>query len=154
MNAPDPYGTTAGPGQEAERFLALSALLTGFDTAELTETGMAGTYRELVTRRVEPALYARLVDTLTGTTADARTALDDDTRLGDLARAVCRLWYLGEWPGPTGGDGGAPPSLVSGRAYAHGLVWRTFGGHAPGAAQPGHGTWAEVPAGTAGGGGR
>ncbi|MFJ8002647.1 hypothetical protein ACIQ7D_37040 [Streptomyces sp. NPDC096310] len=154
MNAPDPYGATAVPGQETERFVAASAVLTGFDAAELTATGMAETYREFLTRRVEPALCSRLVDTLAGATADAHTALRGDVRLGELARAVCHLWYLGEWPGLMSDDGGAVPSLVSGRAYAHGLVWRTFGGHAPGAARPGYGTWAEVPAGAAGGGGR
>ncbi|MEE1801220.1 hypothetical protein ACIQVO_12185 [Streptomyces sp. NPDC101062] len=154
MNAPDPYGATAVPGQEAERFVAASAVLTGFDAAELAATGMAEIYREFVTRRVAPPLYARLVDRLAGATADAHTALGGDAELGELARAVCHLWYLGEWPGLVGEDGGAAPCLVSGRAYARGLVWRTFGGHAPGTGRPGYGTWADSPAGVTGGGGR
>ncbi|MFE3830442.1 hypothetical protein [Streptomyces sp. NPDC059092] len=132
--------------------MAVSAVLTGFDAAELAATGMAETYREFVKRRVEPLVYSRLVDGLAGTTADVHTALGGDVRLGELARAVCHLWYLGEWPGLVNDDGGAVPCLVSGRAYARGLVWRSFGGHAPGTGQPGYGTWADVPAGAAGGG--
>jgi hypothetical protein len=166
VNAPDPYRPTTGPGRDAERFLAASAVLTGFDTAELAATGMAETYREFVTRQVDLPLYAGLLDRLAGTTADAHTALGDDPALNGLARAVCHLWYLGVWPGLAHDDGGAVPTLVSGEAYAHGLVWRSFGGHAPGAGRPGYGSWAEAPAGVpaaapttapttaAGGGGR
>ncbi|MEV7426476.1 MULTISPECIES: hypothetical protein [unclassified Streptomyces] len=154
MSTPEPSGPTAVPGQEAERFVVASAVLTGFDAAELTATGMAEIYREFVTRRVPPPRYSEMVDRLAGATADAHTALGDDEALGELARAVCHLWYLGVWPGLVGDDGGAVPRLVSGRAYARGLVWRSFGGHAPGAGRPGYGTWADLPAGAAGGGGR
>ncbi|MFF1902706.1 hypothetical protein [Kitasatospora sp. NPDC058218] len=50
--------------------------------------------------------------------------------------ALIHLWYVGAWPGE-------PPS--SPRAYDRGLMWRTFQGAAPGAAAPGHGSWAEAP---------
>ncbi|MEW1723282.1 hypothetical protein [Streptomyces sp. NPDC093109] len=161
MNAPESYaptdlsGPSADPGQEAERFVAASAALTGFDAAELAETEMAGIYREFVVRRVAPSLYAELVERLVGTPDDAHTALggdEADEALGELARAVCHLWYLGEWPGLTSDDGGPQPRLLSGRAYARGLVWRSLGAHAPGAGRPGYGTWAGPPAGAAGGG--
>ncbi|MGV9267922.1 hypothetical protein ACWDRR_25045 [Kitasatospora sp. NPDC003701] len=52
--------------------------------------------------------------------------------------ALIHLWYVGAWPGE-------PPS--SPRAHDQGLMWRTFRGAAPGAAAPGHGSWAEAPLG-------
>ncbi|MFJ9032751.1 hypothetical protein ACIRQP_30330 [Streptomyces sp. NPDC102274] len=137
-----------------ERFVTLSAALTGFDTAELTATGMTEIYRKFVIRRVEPALYARLVDSLADPAADPRAVADKDEDLGELARAVCHLWYLGTWPGPRGDDGRTVPFPLPSRAYSRGLVWSSFGGHAPGAGRPGYGTWAERPAGAAGGGER
>ncbi|MFC9647484.1 MULTISPECIES: hypothetical protein [unclassified Streptomyces] len=145
---------------QTERFVTLSAVLTGFDAAELTATGMTGIYQAFVARRVEPALYARLVDALvdteadTGAVTDPRTVADKDEELGELARAVCHLWYLGTWPGEWPDDGRTAPAPPPARAYARGLVWSSFGGHAPGAGRPGYGTWAERPAGAAGGGER
>ncbi|AXG76672.1 hypothetical protein [Streptomyces paludis] len=147
-------GHEAGrPGRAAERFVAASAVLTGFDTAELAETGMAESYREFVTRCAEPPLYAELLDRLTGPAADARAALAEDESLAELARAVCHLWYVGEWPGLAADEGGPAPRLLSGRAYSRGLVWRGLGGHAPGAGRPGYGTWAAPPATAAAAGG-
>ncbi|MFJ7243235.1 hypothetical protein ACIQWA_01185 [Kitasatospora sp. NPDC098652] len=54
--------------------------------------------------------------------------------------ALVHLWYVGAWPGE------APSSA---RAHDHGLVWRTFRASPPGAAAPGHGSWAAAPAGAA-----
>ncbi|WP_133243244.1 hypothetical protein [Streptomyces scopuliridis] len=137
-----------------ERFVTLSAALTGFDAAELTATGMTGIYREFVVRQVEPPLYARLVDALADAAADPRAVADKDEELGELARAVCHLWYVGTWPGLRGDDGRTVPFPLPARAYARGLVWSSFGGQAPGAGRPGYGTWAERPAGAAEGGQR
>ncbi|MFI8455555.1 hypothetical protein [Kitasatospora sp. NPDC085464] len=52
--------------------------------------------------------------------------------------ALVHLWYVGAWPGE------APSST---RAHDQGLVWRTFRATPPGAAAPGHGSWAEAPPG-------
>ncbi|MFJ9442235.1 hypothetical protein ACIRRH_10215 [Kitasatospora sp. NPDC101235] len=52
--------------------------------------------------------------------------------------ALVHLWYVGAWPGE------APSSA---RAHDQGLVWRTFHATPPGAAAPGHGSWAEAPRG-------
>ncbi|MFE2498765.1 hypothetical protein [Streptomyces scopuliridis] len=134
-----------------ERFITLSAALTGFDATELTATGMSEIYREFVARQVEPPLYARLVDALADAAADPRAVADRDEELGELARAVCHLWYLGKWPGLRGNDDRSAPFPLPARAYARGLVWSSFGGHAPGAGRPGYGTWAERPAGATGG---
>ncbi|MFF7990697.1 hypothetical protein ACFZDG_13025 [Kitasatospora xanthocidica] len=54
--------------------------------------------------------------------------------------ALVHLWYVGAWPGE------APSSA---RAHDRGLVWRTFRAAPPGAAAPGHGSWAEAPRGGA-----
>ncbi|MFD6336775.1 hypothetical protein [Streptomyces sp. NPDC060131] len=145
---------------QTERFVTLSAVLTGFDAAELAATGMTEIYRTFVARRAEPALYARLVDALVDTeagtraVADPRTVADKDEELGELARAMCHLWYLGAWPGERDDAGRTAPSPLPAHAYARGLVWSSFGGHAPGTGRPGYGTWAERPAGVAEGGER
>ncbi|MEU5402376.1 hypothetical protein ABZ348_24110 [Streptomyces sp. NPDC005963] len=123
-----------------ERFVELSVALTGFNAVELTRTGMAATYRAWVGRQVDPELYAELISAST----DGVCALDEGP-VRELARSICHLWYLGVWP--ASGVHGPPtaPTVVAGRAYAHGLVWRTFGTHAPGAGAPGHGSWAAPP---------
>ncbi|MFE7569746.1 hypothetical protein ACFU76_22715 [Streptomyces sp. NPDC057539] len=137
-----------------ERFVTLSVALTGFDAAELTATGMAGVYREFVAGRVEPPLYARLVDALADAGADPRAVAEKDEELAELSRAICHLWYLGTWPGLRADGGRTVPFPFPSRGYAHGLVWSSFGGHAPGAGRPGYGSWARRPAGVAGGGER
>ncbi|MER5768608.1 hypothetical protein [Streptomyces sp. NPDC001985] len=139
-------GSGSGPCQregEAGRFLALSAALTGFDAAELTGTGLAGTYRRLVRSRSDPALYEKLAATATDPYVPT-----GDAALDGLARAVCHLWYAGAWPD---GPGGGPPAPVSARAHAGALVWRSFGAHPPGAGRPGPGSWAEPPSEPGGG---
>ncbi|MBD0688740.1 hypothetical protein BG452_24405 [Streptomyces sp. CBMA123] len=52
--------------------------------------------------------------------------------------ALVHLWYIGARPGE------APSSA---RAHDQGLVWRTFRASPPGAAAPGHGSWAQAPRG-------
>ena len=73
-------------------------------------------------------------------------------RLGPLAKNLIRMWYVGNWeqlPAAWGDEFGAPANdqtkVVSAAAYQEGLVWRTIGSHAPGAKQPGYGTWAVRP---------
>ncbi|MFJ6753368.1 MULTISPECIES: hypothetical protein [unclassified Streptomyces] len=150
MNTPDGSGAAPGRAREAERFLALSVALTGFDATELAATGMAETYRAIVLQRLGSPSYRKLVDALADLSADLQAVLDEDAGLRDLARPVCHLWYLGVWPGPPGQADWPAPGIAA-RAYAHGLVWRSFGGHAPGVGRPGHGSWAQPPAAVAGG---
>ncbi|MDI5973741.1 hypothetical protein POF50_031125 [Streptomyces sp. SL13] len=172
LTGPDTAGPDTGPGQEstlkqdttagldAERFVRLSVALTGFDAAELAETGLAEVYRALVARQLGPRRYGELIGALDRAGGDAdgpaglpvHELLTGDEALGDLARAVCHLWYLGTWPGLPGEDGPPVPSPVSAHAYAGALVWRSFGGHAPGTGRPGYGSWSLPPAGATGGG--
>ena len=146
---------------DVEQFVRLSTVLTGFDAAELAETGLTEVYRALVLRQLGPRRYGELIRTLDRATSGpgdpqshdlpAHDLLRGDEALGDLARAVCHLWYLGSWPGVPGENGPPVPSPVSARAYANALVWRSFGGHAPGTGRPGYGSWSLPPAGTPGG---
>lgn len=120
-------------------FVALSAVLTGFSAAELEALGLAEDYAAVVAGRIEAESLGRLAGALEQ--AGGLRGLRDEELL-ETARAVTHLWYTGCWPGVRGES----PFVVSPRAYAGGLVWRTFGGSAPGTVQPGFGAWAEPPA--------
>ncbi|MGC5562023.1 hypothetical protein ACPYPG_04160 [Streptomyces sp. FR-108] len=136
---------------ELHQFAALSADLTGFDCRELQETGMLHTYRQVVVDQAGAERLARLADSLAGA-HDGPPRFEDDSARG-LARAITHLWYVGAWPGlpaPLSPDDGAwapdaGPYMVSSRAYEQGLVWRAFGGKAPGTAAQAHGSWADAP---------
>ncbi|MGW8763559.1 hypothetical protein ACWGN5_13765 [Streptomyces sp. NPDC055815] len=110
---------------ETQRFTALSARLTGFDAEDLAATGLVEVYRAAAAERLGADRYERLLrEPPDG--RDARAA----------ARDVIHLWYTGSWPG-------SPPTLVSPRAYAEGLVWKAAGLTPPAAAPGGYGSWAE-----------
>ncbi|MYS24007.1 hypothetical protein GA0115240_159034 [Streptomyces sp. DvalAA-14] len=136
---------------ELHQFAALSANLTGFDCRDLHETGMMHTYRQVVADRAGAERLDRLAASVTGA-ADGTPRFEDDSAR-ELARAITHLWYVGTWPGlphPPSPDNGAPapqagPYVVSSLAYEQGLVWRAFGGNAPGTAAQGHGSWADAP---------
>ncbi|MFC8453306.1 hypothetical protein [Kitasatospora sp. NPDC057223] len=158
MNGTDDGAAAAHSAQPAE-FVAVSALLTGFDEAELTADGMAPAHWATLLGQIGGEHCARLLGALAAAGGDPGGTGDEV--LGELARALCLLWYAGEWPelspaarsalGPAAGDG---PAGDPARAYAGGLLWRTFGGHAPGSRQPGQGSWARPPAGDLAGGRR
>ncbi|MFF7634604.1 hypothetical protein ACFZB9_15815 [Kitasatospora sp. NPDC008050] len=114
-----------------EQFIAVSAELTGFSGEELRATGMAEAYWAVVLEQAGAAALGRLVAEPLG-----------EGEVRELARAVVGLWYLGSWASEDG-----PPVVVSSAAYAQGLVWRAFGGQAPGVAAQGFGSWAAAPLG-------
>ncbi|MFF3598519.1 hypothetical protein [Kitasatospora indigofera] len=149
-----------------EEFLFLSAELTGFGVGQLSATGLADTYRSLVLERAGPPRLDRLRAAVAAGAGRPPAFPDESVR--ELARAVVHLWYLGTWPGlpPAGAEGaadgtadGSPavptdeqvdrpadgPFVVSSRAYAEGLVWRTFGARAPGTVPQEHGSWSLPP---------
>ena len=153
MNGTDD-GAVAARDAEVAEFVAVSALLTGFDTAELTADGMAPAHRATLLGQIGAEHCARLLGALTAAGGDPGATGDEV--LGEVARALCLLWYTGEWPelpaatraalGPVGSPVAGPgPAADPARAYAHGLLWQTFGGHAPGTARPGPGSWAQPP---------
>jgi hypothetical protein len=114
-----------------DQFIAVSVELTGFSAEELRATGMADAYRAVVLEQAGAEVVGRLV----------AAPLGEEER--ELARAVVELWYLGSWSATADGR----PFLVSSAAYAQGLVWRAFGGQAPGAVAQGFGSWSAAPLG-------
>ncbi|WP_329500144.1 hypothetical protein [Kitasatospora herbaricolor] len=131
-----------------EEFLFLSAELTGFGAGQLAATGLADTYRSLVLERAGPDRLDRLRAAVAAGAGRPPAFPDESVR--ELARAVVHLWYLGTWPGLAPVDEPAArtadgPFVVSSRAYAEGLVWRTFGTRAPGTVAHEHGSWSLPP---------
>ena len=129
-----------------ERFVALSAALTGFRAVDIWGTGQARAHLDLVLSVAGDGLTARLLD------ADSGDALADPD-LGPLARNVIVLWYLGQWDQMPRGwrdRHGAAPADVAGvasaAAFRAGLLWPAIGTHPSGAKAPGFGSWATPPA--------
>ncbi|WP_190020314.1 hypothetical protein [Streptomyces hiroshimensis] len=116
---------------DLHRFTALSARLTGFDVVALEATGLTEVYRAVAAERLGAERYARLLREL----GEPDDAMDGELR--EAAQAVTYLWYTGSWPGP-------PPTVVSPRAYAEGLVWKAAGLKAPATDPGGYGSWGEA----------
>ena len=128
-----------------ERFVALSAELTGFREADIWGTGQARRHLDLVLSVAGDDVVARLL---------ARSAEQNlgDPDLGPLARNVIVLWYLGQWdqmPRRWRDRHGASPAdtagVASAGAFREGLVWPAIGAHPTGAKAPGFGSWATPP---------
>jgi hypothetical protein len=118
-------------------FLAVSARLTGFTHAELRDTRLAERYHSLVLEKAGQSRFDALAEAVMA--AGDPVALHDQGAL-ELAREVVRVWYTGVWS-----MGSESPFVVSRRAYAEGLVWKTFSGAPPGTAAPGFGSWSSPP---------
>jgi hypothetical protein len=145
-----------------DRFLALSAALTGFDEVELQGTGLAQAYLDalvdVIGEHAAGEFLAQAGAVLArGLDASARdealtSAIMIHPRFGPLARNVVTMWYLGSWSRLPDGwyedDGRGDRDtdrMISAAAYVEGLVWRAAGTHPPGAKQPGFGSWALKP---------
>ena len=132
-----------------ERFVELSAALTGFRASDLWGTGQARAHLDLVLSVCGEGLGARLL----AAHPDHIGAVLADPDLGPLARNVTVLWYLGQWdqmPRAWRDRHGASPAdvahVASAGAFRAGLVWPAIGTHAPSAGAPGFGSWATPPA--------
>ncbi|TVL90845.1 hypothetical protein [Streptomyces sp. SAJ15] len=135
---------------DAEGFVRISAHLTGFRPFDLHATGMARPYLDTVLAQVGRPHFDRFVRALVDAGRDPARIEDETCR--EIARAITYLWYLGSWPRLPRSVHAALERevanvefVVSPQAYTEGLVWRTFGGHPPGAKPPGFGTWADPP---------
>jgi hypothetical protein len=131
-----------------DRFVALSAALTGFRAVDLLGTGQARAYLDLLLSVAGDALGARLLE---AQPEDAAAVLADPD-LGPLARNLIVLWYLGQWdqmPRDWRDRHGAAPAdvahVASAAAFRAGLVWPAIGTHATSANAPGFGSWATPP---------
>jgi len=143
-----------------EKFLGLSAVLTGFGRVELFGTAMATTYLQTL----DTALPKGVVDELLaaydpGVAQDAIEAavnrMLEDPKLGPVARNLMVLWYCGSWTClPDGWCAAYGPSrldvsrVLSADAYQAGLQWIVAGAHPAGARQQGFGAWAMAPEGS------
>jgi hypothetical protein len=136
-------------GTPLERFVGLSAALTGFRAVDLWGTGRAEAHLELVLSVCGETLVAEL---LAADPEDTAWLLADPD-LGPIARNVIVLWYLGQWdqmPRHWRDRNGASPADVAGipsaAAFRAGLVWRAIGSHPMSADPPGFASWATPPA--------
>lgn len=124
-----------------ETFVRLSSGLTGYSVTELWGTGMAQKYFEVVLNATWKDAVLNMLNR-----ADDPQGLMGDHLLGPVARAVIKLWYLGQWHIDK-----VPPLhvafSVSPDAYVQSLAWQAMGGHPQGARQPGYGSWSVPPVG-------
>ncbi|HEY2322985.1 MAG TPA: hypothetical protein VGJ82_08980 [Thermoanaerobaculia bacterium] len=144
------------------RFIAVCVALTGFDSVELTGTGIAELYRATLEKWVGPVIAAELLAFGTEPPPDetvVRNGIMSDAKLGPVARNLIALWYTGLWtPLPSEWylayqtEIPNPPDITnaetyipSPESYIQGLVWTAAHTHPMGAKQPGFGTWAQEP---------
>jgi hypothetical protein len=137
--------------ERAERFIELSAFLTGYGRVELLGTGLTGLYL----KTLDTVLPAGVVDELLEAGAGGRAegeAILDDPKLGPVARNVILLWYCGTWTALSdawhAAYGSSPfdiSRVVSAEAYQGALQWTAAGAHPAGARQQGFGAWSLPP---------
>jgi hypothetical protein len=159
----------AEPAQERlDRFVELSALLTGFGPVYLLGTGMAEAYLRAADAALPPGVLDELLGAFgrlpagpapsggpaqsAGAEAAAGQAILGDAKLGPVARTLILLWYRGAWtalPDTWRSAYGTSPldtdHVVSAEAYQAGLQWIAAGAHPAGARQQGYGAWASPP---------
>jgi len=145
-----------------DQFLQFSAEVTAFAVFDLYGTGQAEAYVSAVAGAVGDdtlnellGAYERISgETPKGPTRDnlMRKAVFGDEKLGPIARNIVKLWYVGIWyemPRTWRDSYGARDQdvtfMVSGAAYAEGLLWPAIGANPPGAKAPGYASWAEPP---------
>jgi hypothetical protein len=130
-----------------DKFLAVSAALTGFSKLELLKTGVAQQYCEALLENVGPdtsnLLFTKMGELLAQPGQDEaaqeqaiREQILEDATLGTVAKNIVLLWYFGAWPGK-------PP--ISPATYRAGLAWLAIGANVSGGNPPGYGTWSLPP---------
>lgn len=146
-----------------ETFVALSAVLTGFERVDLYGTGQTAPYWQTVREAVgddnaaallatAAAILERCGDDLDALEVATRQDILASARLGPMARNIIQLWYLGTWfqmPATWSAEYGVHVSdttrIVSPEAYQQSLVYDVMRAHPPGAKQPGYGSWHTAP---------
>jgi hypothetical protein len=131
---------------QLEQFVLLSSALTGFNTETLWGTGMAQEYFAKVQAEAGCDLGSMLLFVATDAEPDSASiaTLMADTELAPYARALIKLWYVGQWQVGKP-EGGTPVFTLSENSYTRALAWKTMGGHVQGARQQGYGSWARPP---------
>jgi hypothetical protein len=147
----------------AEQFLALSALLTGFERVDLQGTGLTEEYyRQLVgvigkeicdeLCLLSSRLIEELHDDEEKLNAAIRRQILASAKFGPVARNIIQMWYLGSWiqmPQGWRSEFGTSPNdvtrVISAEGYIQSLVYSVMGTHPPAAKQPGFGSWSQPP---------
>ena len=147
----------------ATPFLALSTILTGFESVELLGTGLVETYANEVETTVGAAISERLwaatteiVDRYGNNESKLEAAIRKEIlaspMLGPVARNIVQMWYVGtwnelpqNWRNLYGNNPNDTTRVISPAAYEQGLIWDAVGAHPPAAKQPGFGSWSEPP---------
>ena len=143
-----------------ETFVDFSAQVTAFNPIEIWGTGLAQSYLAtvdgVVGQRITDALldaYDRIaMETTNERTERLRQTVFGCEKLGPVARAIVKLWYMGTWYalpapwqerfGPAARGGTFVPTPD---AYVEGLLWPAIGAHPPGAKAQGFGSWQFPP---------
>jgi len=144
-------------------FLAFSSVVTGFGVFRLRGTGQVELYLATVDDIVGEEIVGQLLDTFSGVMRDAgedqaavqaglRREILSDAKLGPVARALIKLWYVGtwyqlpvEWRESYGENELDRTFVVSASSYTEGLLWATIGANPAGAKAVGYGMWATPP---------
>lgn len=133
-----------------QQFLDLSALLTGVDAGLLGPAvdpiNIKQTYFDWLTAHAGADFSALLeqYQTLSGQGLPAEQIGERilaTPTLGDLARNIMLLWYLGSWYG----SAAAGAAVVSANAYTSGWAWKIAQAHPMGFSQLRFGYWSEIP---------
>ena len=132
-----------------EKFLQLSAYLTGMERIELLGTGLLEKYYKFFVENVIEAMGQD--DDLAWWDLNS-VAIEELQDTGEflanepwapIAKNIVRMWYLGTWRKKA--DDPFSAVVISAQSYQEGLVWKLMSTHPPGAKQPGYGTWSELP---------
>jgi hypothetical protein len=147
----------------AEPFLALSAILTGFEQVELLGTGLVDAYYDevvsIIGKTFSDELWKTTVQVIAQHGKDeaqletaVRREILASPLLGPIARNIIQMWYVGNWnelPSSWQQVYGVNPNdttrVISPEAYEQGLVWDAIGAHPPAAKQPGFDSWRLLP---------
>lgn len=140
-----------------EDFIAFSVELTCFSRFALLGTGQAEAYLDAADQAAG-SIVDELLDCYRqlpqsgDRSASLRTQILGDEKLGPVARAIVKMWYIGiwyalprSWTQKYGAGVNNMSFMVSPASYAEGLLWPAIGAHPPGAKAPGYGSWADPP---------
>lgn len=150
-----------------DRFVELSAFLTGYGSVDLNGTGLTGLYLQTLDAVLPAGVVDELLDAFGLLPAApsgeegaagrdvAGAVILDDPKLGPVARNVILLWYCGTWTALSeswrAAYGASPldaSRVVSAEAYQGALQWAAAGAHPAGARQQGYGAWSVAPEGS------
>ncbi len=150
------------PPDTSGQFLALSSVLTGFNTTELQATGVAGQLWGTLERIIGVPIMGEMLslagrhfakaNSLEELEAIFKKGLMADPKFQPIAQRIIGMWYTGVWsPMPSawsdvhGGNTNDGTFVISPAVYRAGLVWPAFGSHARSTNPEGYGAWGEPP---------